>query len=248
MIAVATLGCDRKAESLHSWDSLFHLEGDYSLYFNYEAGIDSSAWLPARRKVDDAAFGSAVPYSFDVWTWNTASGVDWRSRPKFDQDQARLAPIVNARSMAIEYAMQTNASHLLFIDADIIPPKDIIPKLLETNRLTVGGLVHGRGDHAACPYIFGEKRRFQEGHPRFYQMVECEHGNIGFCMIARRVFEQVRFRYGTTEYPDGRNHMVSDDPAYHLDAFLKFHEWHYIRMDVEGKHIGDLKASEAAQY
>lgn len=246
-VAVATLGCDRKAsEGFPSWPTLFELEGDFSLYFNYEASPerDSSKGYAAYTLAADSAKGAAAAFAFDVWSWES-QGRSWRSLPKFDQDQARLASIVTARSMCIEYAMQTNASHLLFIDADIIPPKDIIPKLLQVNRDAVCGLVYGRGAHAACPYIFGEKRRWMENG---YELVEVEHANIGYTMLSRRLFEAVRFRYGTSVYPDGRVNMTSDDPAYHLDCFIKFGQWPVIRMDVVGRHIGDLKPEEASQY
>jgi hypothetical protein len=79
-------------------------------------------------------------------------------------------------------------------------------------------------------------------------MVECEHGNIGFCMLSRKLFNQVRFRYGMTEYPDGRHQLVSDDPAYHLDAFMKFGKWHYIRLDVVGRHMGELLSDGVSQF
>lgn len=242
-VAVCSLGCDRKsAEGFPSWPTLFQLEGDYSLYLNYE-GRDTKV----NEILQHYTVSHNVKWSFDKWKWYTADGHEWRTYPKFDQDQARLASIVTARNMCIEYAMQTNASHLLFIDADIIPPLDIIPKLLEVDTLTVGGLVYGRGVHSGNPYIFGEKRRFIADRP-FCELIECEHSNIGFTMIKREVFEQVRFRYGLGVYPDGRRHAISDDPAYHLDVYLKFGAWHYIRTDVGGKHIGDLAAESVSQF
>jgi hypothetical protein len=67
-------------------------------------------------------------------------------------------------------------------------------------------------------------------------------------MLSKRLFNQIRFRYGVTEYPDGRHHLVSDDPAYHLDAFIKFGKWPVIRMDVKGAHVGDLKPNEVSQF
>jgi hypothetical protein len=244
VIAVCTLGCDRKAaEGFPSWPMLFELDGDYSLYFNYEGNsskelLDIWQW-PASKQP------GIRNYSFDVWSWKTEFGTTWRNTPRFDQDQARLASIVTARSMCIEYAMQTGASHLLFIDADIIPPKDIIPKMLEVNRDAVSGLVHGRGVHSSSSYIFGEKRRWNEFGT---QLVECEHANIGFTMLSRKLFEAVRFRYGRSIYPDGRDHVTSDDPAYHLDCFIKFGTWPVVRMDVVGKHVGDLRAEEVSQF
>jgi len=249
-VAVCTMGCDRKAaEGQPSWPYLFDLDGDYTLYINYESTHeDSGAKCDAIAEVEALAqkFPQRV-WSFDEWVWNTPHGTLWRHRPQYDQDQNRLASIVTARNMCVEYAMQTNASHLLFCDADIIPPRDVIPKLLELNRDATCGLVHGRGVHSSCQYLFGEKRRWRQGDPS-YEVVECEHGNIGFTMISRKLFEAVRFRYGMSMYADGRNCFTSDDPAFHADCHLKFGTWPWLRMDVEGKHVGDLKAEDVAGW
>jgi hypothetical protein len=243
-VAVCTLGCDRKIDELHSWPSLTELDGDYSLYINYEFREASKA-LRASQIVEALPNAEKLKLSFDMWSWETAYGYNWRKRPKFDQDQSRLSSIVCARNMCIEYAMQTDASHLLFVDADIIPPKDIIPKLLEVDHPAVAGLVHGRGVHKECSYIFGEKQRFKKNG---IDVIEAEHANIGFCMLSRKLFEGIRMRWGNSHYPDGRVSMTSDDPAYHLDAYIKFGEWMVIRPDVVGNHIGDLKAGETSQF
>lgn len=246
MIAICSLGCDRKAKGLHSWHELFQLEGDYSLYLNYETQMGFESHVDeVKERVKALGEDSKIPYSFDTWSWKSELGVDWRKRPQFDQDQNRLASIVCARNMCIEYAMQTEATHLLFIDADILPPRDVIAKLLAVDHPAVGGFVRGRGAHSGLQYIFGEKKRdYKNG----IQVVECEHGNIGFTMLSKKLFEAVRCRWGTSHYPDGRVCMTSDDPAFHLDAFLKFGEWPLIRLDCEGKHIGPLDASEVAQF
>lgn len=246
MVAVCTLGCTRKKSELHSWQELFNLDGDYSLYFNYElqGGETSCEALP---RLAEYAAETGKRYTVDTWMWSTAGGFNWRAKPKFDQDQARLSSIVTARSMCIEYAMQTDASHLLFIDADIIPPRGIIPKLLEVNHPSVAGLVHGRGIHSSSRYVFGEKRAYK--HECGAYVIEAEHANIGFTMLSKQLFNEIRFRYGVSKYPDGRGtYMISDDPAYHLDAFIKFGHWMLIRTDVVGKHIGDLKPGDTAQY
>ena len=249
-VAVCTLGCDRKIlEGFPSWETLFHLQGDYTLYFNYQRDnldevkleyMDLFSWF------QEKAQESKLQFSLDEWVWNTSVGFNWRAQPKFDQDQARLAPIVCARNMCVEYAIQTKASHLLFIDADIIPPLDIIPRLLEVGRDAVGGLVFGRGIHKDCPYLFGEKKRWKTDQG--YELAEVEHGNIGFFMLSRKLFEAVRFRYGETYYPDGYHHLTSDDPAYHADCYRLFNEWPVVRLDVMGKHEGDLKESDVSQF
>ena len=247
MTAVCTLGCDRKINRLSAWPTLMDLDGNYRLYFNYEFSNPKDAQRIARQveQFHHAGNKRGIPLSLDIWSWETSFGVPWRKRPRFDQDQARLSSIVCARNMCIEYAMQTGASHLLFIDGDIEPPKDIIPKLLEVGHLAVGGLVYGRGAHSGCPYIFGEKRRWRQGDPP-YEIVEVEHGSIGFTMFSRKLFDSIRTRWGTATYPDGRAIATSEDPAYQADAFMRFGEWMWIRMDVVGKHIGDLAAEEVS--
>lgn len=252
-VAVCTLGCTRKKDDIHSWNRLAELDGDYRLYVNWElqhVGENRYDFGTDLGFLDNLEHEISQFHNVDIdyWNWRSVEGRNgWRRLPAFDQDQARLSSIVTARNMCVEYAMQTNASHLLFVDADIIPPKDVIPKLLEVGEDAVGGLVYGRGVHSACPYIFGEKRRFKCGNPP-YELVEVEHGNIGFMMISRKLFENIRFRYGTSRYPDGREHMISDDPAFHLDAFIKFGKWPVIRMDVVGQHVGDLKKEETSQF
>ena len=250
-VAVATLGCTRKRDSIKSWSHLLQLQGDYKLYINWEKQRigDDEDFL--QRCIDGCAAqeGRTIQIEdiyVDIWNWRTLTGNSWRKPPRFDQDQARLASIVTARSMCIEFAMQTNCSHLLFIDADIIPPLDIIPKMLEVEEDTVCGLVNGRGAHSNLQYIFQEKRDYNDA--KGIHLKEVEHANIGFTMLSSRLFNQIRFRYGHTEYPDGTAHMVSDDPAYHLDAFIKFGRWPVIRMDVIGTHVGDLNADEVSQF
>lgn len=251
MIAVASTGCDRKGsvDGFPSWPALFDLEGDYRLYLNYERQpAYPSAMDKAIETIERAsAQHSGCKFSFDSWRWDTQEGIGvrWRRLPQFDQDQARLLAAVTARNMCRMFAQDTGASHLLFVDTDIIPPRDIIPKLLEVGRDAVCGLVYGRGVHSNCPYIFGEKRRWNQNG---YELVEVEHGNIGFTMISRKLFDTTAIRYGRAIYPDGRDRQASDDPCFHLDCYKQFGEWPVVRMDVVGRHIGDLKANEVSQF
>ncbi|HUP03497.1 MAG TPA: hypothetical protein VMU19_05885 [Bryobacteraceae bacterium] len=245
MIAVCTLGCDRKIDRLFGWPHLTNLSGDYRLYYNFEFSNPETARQVAQQVEEILGPGNprGIQGNLDLWSWRTAVGPSWRRLPGFDQDQARLAPIVCARNMCIDFAMQTGASHLLFIDGDIVPPPDIIPKLLAVNRSAVGGLVYGRGVHARCPYIFGERRRWTEGEPS-YTLVEVENGSIGFTMFSRKLFDAIRVRWGTAGFPGKPDEMSSEDRAFQADVVAKFGEWMCIRTDVVGKHLGDLKANE----
>jgi len=244
MIAVCSIGCERKAlEGFPSWPGLFALDGDYSLYFNYEMAGDGASDFdpvtnPIAMKVEHYAEGSSVPWSLDLWRWGTVAGKLWRAQPQYDQDQARLAPIAVARNMCRTFAHATGASHLLFIDADVIPPSDVIPKLLAMDHCLVGGVVPGRGCHSKCQYIFGEQRRFDHNG---IQVIEVDHGTCGCMMIERRIFNDITFRYSND---DG----LSEDPAFTHDVKRVFGENMWLREDVVCTHVGDLKENEASGW
>lgn len=80
-----------------------------------------------------------------VWRFQYDDGADEYTT------QNRLARICAGRNMAQEWAVrQIDMSHLLFLDSDITPEGDCIPKLLELQQPVVGGHVpiyalHGPG-------------------------------------------------------------------------------------------------------
>jgi hypothetical protein len=239
-VAVCSLGCDRKeAAGFPAWPRLFELEGVYSLYFNYEHK-DSTNTGPFQRSVLYRLTEKfpARNVSFDEWAWRTTLGTEWHPVSKFDQDQARLRQIATARNMCIDYALLTGASHLLFIDADVIPPTDVIPKLMSLKRGLVGGIVPGRGCHKDLKYIFGEEREFSTGSA---QVLEVRHGTCGCMMIERRVFDRIRFRYSIDQ-------GLSEDPAYALDVQERFGEKMWLHKGVVCEHVGELESTEVAQF
>lgn len=90
------------------------------------------------------------PYGQVIERLDDLSGDYWRFA--FDDGETvvesgnRLIRICMGRNLVQEYAMrrnqpENNISHILFLDSDISPPADAIPKLLELNRPVVGGHV-----------------------------------------------------------------------------------------------------------
>lgn len=128
----------------------------------------------------------------------------------------RLAHICAGRNIITDYACGIGASHILFLDADMRPPGDAIPKLLELNHSLVGGEVPTYG--LTGPTI--------EHYPF---PVQTHMNTAGFLLVARDVFRFIRWRWDVDA-------GMSDDPCYERDA----REWlgipTYVRKDVVGRH------------
>jgi len=133
----------------------------------------------------------------------------WHTPPQYDQDQARLSRIIIARNMAIEYAIFRQATHLLFVDSDVVIHPGGVQKLLELNKPISGGVVPGRGEHRHANYIFG-------GHGTENGCLQVRHGTAGYMLIRNDVFTRLRFRQGP--HPTVENTWLSEDPAYAADA------------------------------
>ncbi len=143
----------------------------------------------------------------------------------------RLRHICAGRNMIQDYAMEIGASHILFLDADMMPPPDCIPKLLEMNWPLVGGHVptydlSGPSVHTNRPYPMDPAD--ETLYPPSWNVQE--HMNTaGFLMVERQVFNRVRWRYSS-------DNNSTDDPCYERDAreFLGFPT--FVRHDVVGVH------------
>jgi hypothetical protein len=170
---------------------------------------------------------------YDVWNVQFST---WRPARRFDQDnKARLAPIIMARNMAIDYATAVGADHLLFVDSDVIIPSGSVIRLIGANRPIVGGVVPGRGVHRHARYIFGEIEPVESS------LIRCTHGTCGFVLLQQSVFSHLRFRHGP--HPDSNAGDLAEDPCYAADAKkLGLSDGWYIRTDLLAEHLDDPHA------
>lgn len=239
-VVAAILMCERKAhQQLIALPAVAKMHGIDRIYLNVEEfSLGLSAFWPMTNWLNKyEAEPNSLPVDIDWWTIESS----WRKIPEYDQHQVRLAPIVTARNMAIDYALSHQATHLLFIDSDVIPEPDGLEKLLSLDKSLCGGLVPGRGAHSNVKYIFpGKVGIFDGGNEKFpapENAIVCGHGTCGYMLIRRNVFGRLRFRWG--DDPEVPGQMLSEDPAYCEDWFRISDEPFYIHKEATAQHIDD---------
>lgn len=159
------------------------------------------------------------PFAPLIERLDTLGGVHWTFSVRDDATTwnggSRLHRICTGRNLISHYAMREQASHVLFLDADMCPSSDCLPKLLEMRYPLVGGHVPTYGLRG--PRVDGYGYDVQE------------HMNTaGFLLVERRLFVRLRWR---TDIDAG----MTDDPCYHADATELGWPTH-VRHDVVGAH------------
>lgn len=110
-------------------------------------------------------------------------------------------PMVDiARDKAVAMAMAIGARWLWFLDADIIPPKDTLLRLINHDKPIVGGLYVRRHNPP-----FNEMLRFSPGAPNMLrpiqdgeyvpgELVECDAIATGCMLLNTELFEKIKPR------------------------------------------------------
>ena len=243
-VMVATNICERKIYSLQYIPKLNELT--YS---------DKVFYLNAQDETEDGLnrlWDMGENWLVDSWRWDST----WHKKPEFNQDQARLEPIVFARNMALAAARRINADYILFVDSDVVVPNNSIEKLLELKKPLCGGVVPGRGAHSKEEYIFGVRAQMNIGtKDNPIPVTICNHGTMGFCLIHKSIFNVISFRTGYSinywKRPKPYTDWAAEDPLFCEDSeAIVRHGGFHVRMDLRAEHYDDpddpLTAATAA--
>ena len=109
--------------------------------------------------------------------------------------------VYDARNKLADVAIENNFDYLLFIDSDMVFPKDGYKRLLSHNKDIVGGLYFGRrGEHSPVAYkevVTRTTFRNPSCTPidNISGLQEVQGIGLGFCLIKVEVLKKIRKRY-----------------------------------------------------
>lgn len=142
-----------------------------------------------------------------------------------------VQPVDNARNEIVEEFLKSDATHLLFIDSDTLPPQDAIKKLLRVNQPIVSGLtpimeINEQEEIWRKWNCVGLDDKHLQPHTG---VLPIKGAGSSCIMIKREVFEKVprpwyRFRYeddnGKTTF-NGEPLIISEDIHFIMQAISR---------------------------
>jgi hypothetical protein len=212
-----------------------------SWLINAEAIIDSHPQVSYFAAIETDARG-LEPFAPLIDRMKEIGGNQWQ----FSLDDGRtsvttenrLRHITMGQNLCVDAALSAGASHLLFLAADLEPPPDCLPKLLEVDWPIVGGHIPTycldgpvalRGNRNPPTGMSSDFYR-NDGEPFYPGMdVRVHMASAAFILLRRDMLNKVRWRW---DVDAGR----SDDPCMWHDC-RTFHGIEtLVRHDCVGKH------------
>lgn len=157
----------------------------------------------------------AIPLASPFIYWRTVAAILEMDRPAVSDLMVFQGALVDrARNRLVEQMLShpIKPTHLLFLDADIVPPANLLKKLLRDNKPIVSGLYRRR----LPPY---EPMAFVKDRKGRYQPIVLKRRKTGLervdvvgggCLLVRRdVFEKIKPPWFTSEWRD-EGHLSED--------------------------------------
>lgn len=208
MIVVGTTLAAFVMDIKDTWSSWLRnseeLSRDYDVQYFAAIEVDSRGlepFAPLVRRLEEIG-GMYHSYSIDDGRTEVTSA-------------NRLRHICAGRNLVQDFALERRATHVLFLDADTMPPADAITKLLEMDHPLVGGQVDTY--NLSGPPV-----------DRYPYPVEEHMNTAGFLLVGEPLLTRLRWRW---------DWGMTDDPCFHRDAIEFFGIPTYVRKDVKGTHF-----------
>jgi len=98
-------------------------------------------------------------------------------------------PFDHARNTACMRALEGGFTHLFFLDSDVIPPPDTVPRLLAHRQQFISGVYHRRSPPHGIPVMLRKGQWIVKYPPN--RVIEVDLVGAGCLLIAREVLEKL---------------------------------------------------------
>lgn len=142
------------------------------------------------------------------------------------------------RAYCVAQARQNNCTHLLFIDDDMIFPKDTLEKLINHQKEIIGVVYHSRKFPPEPVVVLENGKVVKEKDLKSKELLKCQHIGAGIMLIDLNVFNKIDKPYFNTETHESGFTLMGEDAWMCRQARKKGIDI-YCDPQIHIKHIGN---------
>lgn len=160
----------------------------------------------------------AVPAGGDIKTLTARSLLEYQMYRKYPaQIHFKLdTSIEKARNELVRDAVASKATHLMFVDSDMVFPTHAIDQMVDRQKDIIGGVYYGRMHPKAMAYTLDENRKNIEIDLKNVDkkgLLEADFIGTGFMLINMKVFEKLEPPFFHFSYDYERFGFTGNDLA-----------------------------------
>lgn len=162
-------------------------------------------------------------------------------------------PFDDARNSCVRAFLETDYQHLFFLDSDVSPPSDCVPRLLSHKLPIVSGVYYRRSPPHGKPVMMKNGQWYSDHPPG---LIEVDFVGAGCLLVHRSVFERVPPQRPGKPWFDWRVDLRDCDPPivspdsclsedYSWNLHVRKHGYKVmVDTDIRCKHIGLAEADK----
>lgn len=148
------------------------------------------------------------------------------------------AYIDHARNQIVKEFLETDATHLLFVDQDMVVPQDALDRLLKHDLPVVSGLYFlKQWPHPLCAFDLGPPFKLLEEYERD-ALQQVDGVGMGCCLIRRDVLVAMAQRYRRPNW--FQINLTTGEDVWFCRRLKKMGIPVHLDASVECLHIGDM--------
>jgi GT2 family glycosyltransferase len=107
--------------------------------------------------------------------------------------------IVNSRNILRKYALENNYDYFLSLEQDVVPPEDIIQRLLSHNKKAITGVIFSKFKGEILPLLWKENGEslefFQNSELEPERLEKIRTCGLACILIHKEILKKIEFRY-----------------------------------------------------
>ncbi len=165
------------------------------------------------KEIEESRVVIAIPLASSLIYWRTVAAILEMEKPCPTELMVFQGALVDrARNQLVERMLghPMQATHLFFLDGDVLPAPDTLVKLLKADRPIIGGVYRRRlPPYEAMAYRKSGKRWEPLTFKKTAGLQKVDYVGTGCLLIHRSVFEKIPAPWFTVEWR-GKQHLSED--------------------------------------